>query len=376
MAGRPGQFSEEGGDVREQVQETFADDFTDNGDQGEGDDGGDDSQGEGEGDTTRETEGDVEGLPNFEQFLRDTEVKDNRKPAKDGQQQEEQPRTRPDRYEQDQRGNVIDPRTGKVLARAGAEARLYMDSRRAKMDAFQAGRERDELRGHLQQAVGFIQQYRSQLAGIREANSQAERLGVTPSEISQGVEFIARLKKGGTEGIQAIKEILTRAAAAGMDVQSLGVGAGGIDVKAIIDQIRQEFAPIRSGFEQARLSASQQEQEQIRRQNAYNNAAEITYSFFAQNEDALPYAPVIEKALRDPRYRGWTIREVWQQLQLHLAKRAGNGSANGQGNHRGMEIPRGGRNPSGGQIDQEPLAHPDQSFADLVNQILDEHGMQ
>lgn len=375
MAGRPGQFNEDdGGDVREQVQETFAEDFEDDGStEGEAEGTDDSDQDEGVDDTSE----DVEGLPNFEKFLRDTEVKDNRKQTKDGkgeQRQEEQPRTRPDRYEQDQRGNVIDPRTGKVLARAGAEARLYMDSRRAKMDAFQATRERDELRGHLQQAIGFVQQFRAQLNGMREANSQAERLGVSPSEISQGVEFIARLKKGGPEGIQAIKEILTRAAAAGMDVQSLGVGAGGIDVKAIIDQIRQEFAPIKSGFENARLSASQQQEHQARQQDAYNRAAEITYSFFAQNEDALPFAPVIEKALRDPRYSGWTIREVWQQIQLHLAKRAGNGSANGQGTHRGL--PRGGRQPFGGQIDQEPVAHPDQSFDEMVNQILDEHGMQ
>jgi len=313
-----------------------------------------------------------DGLPDFEKFLRDSErrtepTKGDKQPA---QPQPDQ-RTRPDRYEQDQRGNIIDPRTGKVLARSGAEARLYMDARRARMDAFNSSRERDELRGHLQTAVNFIDQYRAQVSGLQQAGNLGERLGLQPVEAADAMQMMSRLKRGGADGLQAVKEILTRAAAAGIDVQSLGVGAGGIDVKSIVDQIRNEFAPIRGDLEARRQAEINAANAKAAQDQAWNNAAAHTVDFFQQNADAVPYAPVIEKALNDPRFRGWSLREVWQAIQLHLARQGGSSA---QTDHR--EIPRGGRMPPNGAGGVNQVAHPSTSYADLVNQILDEAGVQ
>jgi hypothetical protein len=237
------------------------------------------------------------------------------------------------------------------------------------MDSFNANRERDELRGHLQQAVNFIDQYRAQVTGLQQASNLGERLGLQPTEAADAMQMMARMKRGGADGLQAVKEILTRAAAAGIDVQSLGVGAGGIDVKSIVDQIRQEFAPIRGDLEARRQAEIQTQQQRAQEQQNWNDAAAHTVDFFQQNPDAVPYAPVIEKALNDPRYRGWNLREVWMAIQLHLARQGGSSN---QG-HR--EIPRGGRAPNGADTGVPQIAHPSTSYADLVNQILDEHGI-
>lgn len=320
--------------------------------------------------------GDDELLGNIEKFMRDSERVDQTKPQKGkGQPQPPQPQTRPDRYEQDQRGNIIDPKTGQVVAKAGAEARLYMDGRKAKMDAYQAGVQNQQLRGYVQQAVGFIQQYRAQLEGLREAHSAGERMGVTPQETAQAVEFVARLKKGGPDAIGAIKEILTRAAAAGIDVASLGAGGSALDVKSLIDGIRAEFAPIRQDIDAQKAAVSQQREQAVHQEQQWNRAAEITLNFFQNAPEAVPYAKVIEAGLRDPRFRGWTIREVWQHIQLHLARNGTNGAANESSHRSGSEpIPRGGRTPPGASYDALRPAPVNMRFEDLVNEVLDQAG--
>lgn len=378
MAGGGGAVDQGNEALRGQVAQNFELDESD-GELGgdEGSEAAEDVESSGQEEAVDRTEDD-DLLGNIEKFMRDSERADQTQPKK-GQAKappQTQPQTRPDRYEQDQRGNIIDPKTGQVVAKAGAEARLYMDGRKAKMDAYQAGVQNQQLRGYVQQAVGFINQYKAQLDGMREANSHSERLGVTPQETMQAVEFVSRLKKGGPDAIGAIKEILTRAAAAGIDVASLGAGGSAIDVKSLVDGIRAEFAPIRQDIDAQKASVQRQREQEAQQEQQWNKAAEVTLNFFQNAPEAVPYAKVIEAGLRDPRFRGWTIREVWQHIQLHLAKNGANGSGSNESSHRsGSEpIPRGGRIPSGATYDALRPAPVNMRFEDLVNEVLDQAG--
>lgn len=366
--------------LREQVFSNLGLDENDLGDQGEEDvsdtsaaEGGADAEGDdsqGGADTEPSSPEDLD----IERLIAESERGGEQQP--EGKQAPQQPAGPPSRYDRDNKGNILDPKTGQVIARAGAEARLYVDARNARIQAHQASLERDRLHGHLQEAVSFIEKFRTENRILKEAHSSSERLGVTPQETAAAVELVSKLKRGGTEAVNALKEILTRAATAGIDVQSLGVGGGGIDTKTLVDLIDQKFAPIRDHYTAQQQAAMRSHQERIEGQQRFQNAAEHTVAFFQSHPDATPYAPAIERMLRAPQFQGWSLREVWQAIQLHLSRTKGNGAAppppNGQSNHR--EIPR-GQSRVDMAFDASRPAPISMSYEDIVDEVMTAAGM-
>jgi hypothetical protein len=265
-----------------------------------------------------------------------------------------------------------------VLARAGAEARLYVDARNARVAAHQAGLERDRMQGNLREALSFVEQFRAENHALREVNRAAERLGVTPQESAAAVELVSKLKQGGSVAVQALKEILTRAHTAGIDIASLGVASGALDTKTIVDLIDQRFKPIKDTLLGQQQARDQQVRAQQEEQQRFRAAADHTVGFFQANPDATPYAPAIEKMLRSPQFSGWSLREVWQAIQLHLSKRGNGVSQNNgtqtqpQSNHR--EIPR-GRPQVDLSFDANRPAPVSMSYEDIVNEVLNASGM-
>lgn len=365
----------EADNLREQVFSNLDLDENDLGGEEEVEEGGEESSeeategGDGEADT------DDDSL-DIDRLIAESERTDGETAPQKGKKETKVPPGPPSRYDRDQKGNILDPKTGQVIARAGAEARLYVDARNARISAHQAGLERDRLHGHLQEAVAFIEKFRTENRILKEYNSSAERMGVTPQESAAAVELVSKLKKGGEVAISALKEILTRAATAGIDVQSLGVGGGGIDPKTLVDMIDQRFAPIKDKFtkdQNAQIRAHQAREEQRVR---FENAAQHTVGFFQSNPEATPYAPAIERMLRDPKFQGWSLREVWQAIQLHLSRTRGNGS-NGatperQSNHR--EVPRGVPRVDLA-FDASRPAPVSMSYEDIVDEVLTANGM-
>lgn len=137
-------------------------------------------------------------------------------------------------------GDLVDPRTGQVIARAGAERRHYVRAEKL-------NQENSQLKQQLQ---------------IYEAQNRfAKEQNLTPQDQLMGFQLVAALKK---DPIETIKFLLTEAKAKGHNIEGLSNGA--IDTAAVTKALKAELAPLtqRQKLEhqqQQALQSAQQEWE-------------------------------------------------------------------------------------------------------------------
>jgi len=349
----------------------------DDGDAGDGnygdvDDGSDDS-GDGLGDSTgegRQTAGDSdvdmgEGRPTRrarDQFGREPKQK----------KQDQQPQRIPSSAEvrPDAKGNLVDAR-GNVVARAGKEARFYQQAANAskQMQAFQAQAEAhvSDLTNRLQRAVEIGREVYGRLETLQAQNKQMQSLGISPAEQLEAMQLVAMSK---TNPVQALKTLLTRAAANGIDLSEIGI-QGGVDAKALTDllkqQISQEMQPLR-----ARTEAEQrQQQQQATQMKAFGDAKVHVAQFFAQNPDARSYLPVLDAVLQ--KHPQMTLNEIWARLQLFLVQRQQTGNGNGARTRPRGAFPNGrGRLPP---RNKSEMANVSKSYEQIARDVMSEAGM-
>src|SRR5262252_6513214 len=168
-------------------------------------------------------------------------------------------------FRQDKKGNLIDTRTGEIIARAGSEARIYQRVHKEASDYIQAAtrniqNQMQTERGKLERAVEIGLGFEGQLAKARETLNQINAYQLPTDQLLEAAQYY---KQAQSDPIGVLKNLLTRAAISGIDITQLGMPAGGLDAKGIADMVRREIqgaiAPVNQ-YTQQRQQTEQNQQ--------------------------------------------------------------------------------------------------------------------
>jgi hypothetical protein len=287
-------------------------------------------------------------------------------------QEQQQPQRIPSSAEvrPDARGNLVDAK-GNVVARAGKEARFYQQAANAtrQMQAYQAQAEAhvSDLTNRLQRAVEIGREVYGRLETMQAQNKQMQQLGISPQEQLEAMQLAAMSK---TNPIQALRQILTRAAANGIDLTELGL-QGGVDAKSITDMLKQQIAQEMQPLRQRTEAEQRQQQQQAAQARAFGDAKVHVANFFAQNPDARTYLPVLDAVLQ--KHPQMTLNEIWAKLQLFLVQRQQQERAPEARTRQRGAFPNGrGRLPA---RPKGQMADVNKSYEQIARDVMSEAGM-
>lgn len=266
----------------------------------------------------------------------------------------------------DRNGNLVD-KNGKVVARAGAQARFYKNMRKAQGESATYAQQVQDTQGRLQQAVNIGRELHTELTELKAQQKAVKDFGFSPKDQISAMQLFSDFRQD-PEG--TIRKILTRMAANGKTVRGMN-DTGGFDTKALMDTIqetvRRETAPIRERAEaERRAYAARQQQEQ-----GLNETRREVSRFFNRNPDAGRYIGTFQRLMKDPRYAEMSLGEIW----LHIKENRRQPSNRRQTLQERRSLPRGRGNPPSGNRGT-PIASLDQTYDSIINGILDEQGYQ
>lgn len=276
-------------------------------------------------------------------------------------------------YAQDQKGNIVDRASGKVVAPAGVAARLFRDREQERTAHSNTKLQLNEVGNNLRRAIEIGRDFSTRIKAYKEANVAYSSLGLQPSEVIEAATLMAQLKKGGNDGVTALKEILTRAATNGIDTSSLGVAGGGLDPKAIVDAIRAEIKPLTTEISDRSTQDRERQADEAKQREAWTNAARTTYDFFEKNPEAQQYADKIEQLVKDPRMAGYSLREIWQEIRIWQMQNGAKPNGNRKPMPNGREMPSAKRGPPAhqGTAWLNKPAPAGTSQREIINELLD-----
>ena len=159
------------------------------------------------------------------------------KPAQPTSEQvvkEEQPKA--GRLPANETGDLIDPSTGAVIAKAGNERRYFEQWRKDNNTLRNTQRELETANAHL--------------SALREAAQLPTKLGLEPAEVDVAMKFMAHWKQ---DPVGAAKQLLTEVRALGHNIEDLGQG---IDMAAMQRMIDAKLAPLTSERQQQQQEAA------------------------------------------------------------------------------------------------------------------------
>lgn len=276
----------------------------------------------------------------------------------------------------DAEGNLVDPATGRIVAKAGNERALYESARNFHTQMQQHRTQADTLQRELDKTTAH-------LSAFREAAQLPTSLGLQPQEVTTAMQFMAHFK---ANPVEAARKVLTEVLAMGHNIEDL---KGSVDMAALQRMIQQEVAP----FKQNLTTQQQHEAAQAER---------VKYEAEADREleehfDSFPWAQQQQVELHqlmqaDERL---SLREATLMLQAWALERGYDynkplraqheASVNGQGQIQQRQQPTRQNNaqmaaPNGttsGQVvaHVNAAANHDLSTRDIVAQTLREHGV-
>ena len=162
----------------------------------------------------------------------------------------EQPQSKP--VPANRNGDLIDPSTGQVLARAGTERRFYEAARTARVQ--------------LDNTKAELETTRTQLAAYREAAVLPQQLNLTPNDVTTAMQFMAHFRK---DPVGAARNVLTEIRAMGHNLDDLG---GQVDMAALRAMMQDAVAPFR-----------QDRESQLQQQQAQQQVTQELNTVFAEN---------------------------------------------------------------------------------------------
>lgn len=285
----------------------------------------------------------------------------------------------------DQRGNLIGA-DGKVVAKAGFEARMYQETQRSRRELGVEQARTQDLSSRLNRAIELGQQFHNRVESLtmqlNDRNTAASRLGLNDSESIQAMQLASEAKR---DPVAVIKKILTMAAANGVDVTKIGIAPGGVDTAALMGLVQNEIRGAMSPLQQRMQAEQYQAQQQEVAQRIYRETEGEINTFFASNPAAREYIPVFHAVLSEPRFQHMTMSEVWARIQLnHMRLTSAGAGSNGQvsmssGMTRGTNpqqrrnLPSGRGMPYSGQSDS--VAPVNQSYDSILRETLDSLGV-
>jgi predicted metal-dependent hydrolase len=252
-------------------------------------------------------------------------------------------------------GNVIDA-AGNVVAKSGAERRLWENARTIQAEA-------DRLRGRETELTQQLQRVQQETQAL---NGLPQRFGLSGDDVQMGLQLMAGFK---SDPVGTIKQLLTQARAAGHNIEGVG---GNVDTAAISAMIDAKLAP----FTQDRETQAQNAEQDRAARESYN-------AFLRDHEFASVHEATIAQLLeRNPKLSpevAYLQLELWatknqldfsQPLAPQLQARQ-----SGAPDAPGLTTPRssnGGVRPATGAGE---LADPNASYASIIDQELANAGI-
>jgi hypothetical protein len=246
-------------------------------------------------------------------------------------------------------GDLVDQRTGQVLARSGAERRIFE----------RASRYLD------QHYAGQMQGLQAQVEAYQNAHQLVAQHGLDPSEISYAYQLLGSFKR---DPVKTVEFLLTQVRAAGHNIE----GVGGTDTAAIAAMIDQRLQPLLG------------DREAIAQEQALHNEVEQEYTaFVSQFPDAVTHeADIAQLIERNPRLtpseayfrlQNFALRNGldWSKpLQAQFNARQGGQQQDNRGNTRGLPTGRGGAVPRQSRQAQNGAAHELTPTRDIVKDAM------
>lgn len=293
-------------------------------------------------------------------------------------------------FRRDQKGNLVDPRTGEIIARAGSEARIYQRIHKQATDYIRGASGR--IQGHLEQerqklsrAVEIGLEFEKQAAATKQ---QLDRINAFELNQDQLLEAGQLYKQAQSDPVGVLKQLLTRAALNGIDISQLGFDSQNLDAKSILDMVRQEIGKGVKPVQDYAAQRQQETQNQQVQQKYLDEAKEQVEGFFQQTPAAVPFMNIFHAVLSQPQFQQMSLASIWDKLQLHLMRK-GIDPFNPQQQQRqqrpqtrdtrpSRSLPNGrgmapGGNDSGGRQPNAGVAHPSKSYDAIIRELLAEN---
>jgi hypothetical protein len=225
-------------------------------------------------------------------------------------------------FRQDKKGNLIDARTGEIIARAGSEARIYQRVHKQASDYIQAATRNiqntmQQERGKLDRAVEIGLGFERALGEARQQLQRLNAFELPPDQLTEAAQYY---KQAQTDPIGVLKNLLTRASLSGIDVSQLGVPGGSFDPKGIADLVRREIQQNIAPVQQYAQTQQQREQEQATQSHYLQQAERQVNGFFQQTPEAVPYMHIFHAVLSQPQFQQMSLGAIWDKVQLHLMR--------------------------------------------------------
>lgn len=272
----------------------------------------------------------------------------------------------------DGKGNLVDRKTGQVVARAGAEARMYQKMHRTTQAYEQLQIQQKDTNERLTKAVEIGTQLFERLKEMQNNVGEfaPEKHGLTREEL---VEAIGFAKSGKTDPVGTIKKLLTRAAAGGIDLTQIGLAGGNFDPKSLMDMVRQEIGNQMTPLRERTQRETEQERQTREANESLESSKKELNKFLGQNPEARQYLPVFQQVYSQPQFQHMSLGEVWSRLQLNLLRRAQAQQSQqrpaNQSRNRNQRPPNGQSRPPVGS-NKTALAPVDMSYEDIVRGLL------
>lgn len=277
----------------------------------------------------------------------------------------------------DKKGNLIDPKTGRVVAPAGPARRFYESLISTRVKARKLEGEVISQRRLMMQAGNAIKDLKTKLEAKEAESNLPKSLGLSPDEHAEALQVFAKFKNPAT-ALDAIKYVLTKAIQRGIDIKTLGVPANtGLDIgvltKDIVSQIEGKLQPLTN-----RLTASTKQEEEV------GKVREEIDNFLSLNPEAKPYLPVLVNMAKQPELAHLSLQEAWLRLLLHLRTRqttqrdSNNRRQPGNGSRpSNVSRPSGRSRPGvdvdGSQVDNSPV-DVNTEYKQLVKEVVKDLG--
>jgi len=271
----------------------------------------------------------------------------------------------------DGNGNLVDPHTGQVVAKAGREAALYQRGFKSGEGAKVGGLtyRLQQRENQLRQVIEAGRQLNTEVQQLRSHSEALKQFNLQPNDMLAAAKLYNDLK---TKPAEALRALLTRAAASGTNVAELGIqGVNGADAKSLIDLVREEIQKATQPISEQNQKTQESERQRQQQQEQERRAQEEVESFFAENQDAQKYMPVFQRVLQNPDFRGMSLGEIWARIQLNLLR---NGDRQQKGSPRGASRPIGRGQPPRGDDRNRP-APANATYDNILKDVLDQHGV-
>lgn len=350
------------------------------------DDGSDNDEHDAGDDNTNvrgQDDGDDLGDGSERQPVRQPAPKDGKKPQADDLSVTHTPKDEFDHGKPkfDKQGNIIGS-NGRVIATRGREARMYQTLHKTRENlnntVTQANTIIHQTQTKLQKAVDIGTQAVQQLNALREVGQLHTQAGLNDTEFRDAIDLAAAFKK---DKVGAIKTILTRAAASGIDLTSLGLQPGGFDAKSFMDMVRSEIGQVAKPINERNAQETARQQQEREQQQQVDNAVTELNQFVIDNSEAKPFVENGTFARVLTKFPNMSLGEIWARLQLNLLRRSQEGDGDQQRLQNRQRVPRlpsGRGNPGGGGdrdvLDENAPAPVEQSYEEIARDVMKKFG--